>query len=163
MAFEAWESFNDDLMELPWNGHVYRISPMRADVGAWLKAVDPKSKTNIKTPLSKMTDVEQARAILGDAYDEMVADGAPDRMVARAVDAAIADWLMGRGAAEIVWRDGVADPKAVGQKIAQILTQSTDAADETPAPASMSGMSSPRPRKPRTRKSPGRPSLKSGS
>lgn len=158
MGFESWESFNDDLMELPWNGHVYRIPEMPAKVGAWLRVRDdPK----VKTPLSKMTDIEQAEAVLGDAFHQMLADGAPDAMVARAAETAVADWLMGRATAEIVWRDGLSDPKELRDKIVRTLTRSTGVDDETPKPASSSGTTSPR--KPRARKSPGRTSSSSGA
>lgn len=157
MGFESWESFNDDLMELPWNGHVYRIPPMSAKVGAWLRVRDdPK----VKTPLSKMTDVEQAEAVLGSAFQQMVEDGAPDAMVARAAEAAVADWLLGRATAEIVWRDGLSDPKELRDKIARTLTQSTDADGETPKPASSKGTSS---RRKAPSKSPGRRSSNSGT
>lgn len=159
MAFEDWESFNDDLMVLPWKGHKYRIPEMRADMGAWLRV---RGDSKIKTPLSKMTDVEQARATLGDAYDQMIADGAPDRMVARAAEAAVADWLLGRAAAEIVWRDGVADPKALAAKVVQTLSPSMDEGDETPIPESSSVTSSPQGKRP-ARKSPGRRSSKTGA
>ena len=158
MGFESWESFNDDLLELPWKGHVYRIPEMRADVAIWLRVVAEKPGT--KTPLDKMTDAEQATAVLGEALDKMLADGAPDEMVARATQTAMADWSMGRAAAEIVWRDGVTDPKAVAQKIARTLSPSTVEAEKIPKRASSKGTSS---RAKAARKSPGHRSSNSGT
>lgn len=158
MGFESWESFNDDLLELPWKGHVYRIPEMRADVAIWLRVVAEKPGT--KTPLDKMTDAEQATAVLGEALDKMLADGAPDEMVARATQTAMADWSMGRAAAEIVWRDGVTDPKAVAQKIARTLSPSTVEVGKTRKPGSSKGTSS---RAKAARKSPGHRSSNSGT
>lgn len=163
MGFESWESFNDDRIALPFNGKVYVLPQMPAKVAMWFRAMQANAKA--KTPLSKMTDVEQARAILGGAYDEMVADDVPDLMVARAVQVAIADWRLGRVTAEIVWRDGVADPKAVAEKLIQAIaatpSPSTGEDDATQKPASSSTTTSRR--KPRARRSNGATSSDAGS
>lgn len=172
MGFEAWESFNDNLIPLTWNGHTYIIQEMPTDVGTWLtlKSEAEKACRTVKTPLDKMTDQEQARALLGPAYDQMFADHVPDRMVARATLVAIADWNSGRVAAEAMWTVGPGDPKALAAEIVRRLelTQSTSTAEETttPEPVSSSGTSTPKgskPRSPRASKSRSRTSSNNGS
>jgi hypothetical protein len=80
------------------------------------------------------------RELLGDLYDEMVADGVPYEALVLAGQTATHDFLYGREAAEAYWNSG-GDPKAVAEALpaANVFNRSTGAESTTPTPASTSG------------------------
>lgn len=118
---------------LHYKQHRYEIPEMPAQLALWMRLAQADPDT--RTPLSDMTDRQQAAAILGDTYEAMIADGAPDRFLARAVETALIDWDRGREVAIAWWKAG-ADPKAIAENLA---AQVKAAADSAASPATDSG------------------------
>jgi hypothetical protein len=98
--------------------------------------------------INDLTDI-----ILGDAKEQMLADGVPLAVIDRALWAGIADFQHGRDTAEAVWENGA--PKAAVEELARILQQAqmtpTDAETTTPPPASGTGTNAPKTPAPRSR------------
>lgn len=121
---------------LPIRGKTYTLPTLTIVQGLKLRAsMDPKDDTDL-------TDDEFYALLLGDALQEMQADGVGPDMIARAAFTALADWQSGRPAAEAIWEFGV-DPKVLKgylDKVQQALTStSTAEATTTPKPAPGSG------------------------
>jgi len=91
--------------------------------------------------------------ILGDAREQMLADGVPLSVIDRALWAGIADFQHGRETAEAVWENGA--PKAALEEMARILQQAPTtpqaAATTTPPLASGTGTNAPKTPAPRSR------------
>lgn len=162
MAFKDFREFAENLA-LPINGKTYDIPPVPARLGIQLLGL---AKGDDVPELAALTGMDLWRALLGSAWDEMVADDVPMSAIARAGLTALADYQQGRAVAEAVWEGGI-DPERMAARVAAILkdstpSTSTDEASSTPTPASTSGTSSRRSTK-RTAKPKAAPAASAGS
>jgi hypothetical protein len=133
MAFKDLEQFIEPLI-LPIRGKEYRIPALGSLDGI-------KLSEHLANPAeSPMTNVEFQKFMLGDVYDEMLADNLPPGYIARAALTALADIQGSRGAAEVMWETG-GNPKAVQEWTiaAQAATTPPAAAPTTKRPASGTG------------------------
>lgn len=90
---------------LPFDENVsYEIPPVTAENGAKFRVEQAAGRS--------IEGEEYYRMFLGEAYDDMIADGVDDQFVMRAAFTALADHQAGRAVAAIVWETG-GDPKAV--------------------------------------------------
>lgn len=140
--FSDYSEFADPL-RLPVNGKTYEIPPIGIATGLRITA-----QTEQKTPL---TNEEFRRLLLGDVYDELLADNIPGPAFSRIVLTALAEFQYGRSVAEITWETG-GNPKA----LLDLKTRAVEASS-TPQPASGSGTN------PKTKRSRSRSSSSSGS
>lgn len=101
-----FSDFNElyDPLVLPINGKQYTIPPVSFDAGVKINGIVDGAE--------KMGDEEFFRLILGDVFEQMLADKVPAAAINRAGQTALADFKFGRGMAEIMWKTG-GDPKAV--------------------------------------------------
>jgi hypothetical protein len=95
--------------------------------------------------------MDQPKMILGDVFDEMIADGCSATSIARASFATLTDYRLGRGAAEKAWESGI-NPEALAAAMAATPSTptptpstSTAAAAKTPRRASGNGTRTSRP------------------
>jgi hypothetical protein len=129
MTFEDYQQVAD-FLTLPINGKKYRIRPVGMADGVRFKAVRSGELDEI------IDDVEFNRIFLGDSYHEMVADNVPKDALERASLTALADFEIGRGTAEIIWKTG-GSPKAIQQYLSEMKMTSllsTGEAVTTPTP-----------------------------
>lgn len=151
---KSWDEIRPDLLAFPIGGKVYTIPELPYQAMLTIE----KIKAGQPTELDDADAVDTWRLVMGDAYDQMVADNVPGEALTRAGLATLTYFEMGREAAEAIWENGI-DPKALAAAI-QSRTEpqppsSTDAANATPSPASTNTTSS-RPtssRKPRAKAS----------
>jgi hypothetical protein len=144
-----------DLVEpliLPIRGKQYRIRAVSAlDMARWTKfRADVAPRLQAGETVSddeRISDDEFYRMFLGDALDEMRADGVLPAVILHAARTAHTDALHGREVAETVWAD--TDPKAPEQApkpprkpTDRKPSRSTAAAAKTPRRASSSGTTS---------------------
>lgn len=101
-----FSDFNDlyDPLILPINGKEYQIPPASFEAGARINGIIDGAE--------QLTDEEFFRLLLGDVFDDMVADKVPSEAITRAGQTALADFRYGRGMAETMWKTG-GDPKAI--------------------------------------------------
>lgn len=142
MAFKDFREFAENL-RLPINGKTYDIPPVPARLGIQLLGV---AKGDDVPELAALTGLDLWRALLGSAWDEMVADDVPMSAIARAGLTALADYQQGRAVAEAVWEGGI-DPERMAARVAALLKDSTpstttDEASSTRRRASTSGTTS---------------------
>lgn len=142
MAFKDFREFADPL-RLPIHGKTYTIPPVPARLGIQLLGL---AKGDDVPELAALTGMDLWKALLGSAWDEMVADDVPMSAIARAGLTALADYQQGRVVAEAVWEGGI-DPERMAARVAALLKESapstrTDEASTTPTPASTSGTTS---------------------
>jgi hypothetical protein len=132
VAFKDIEQFIEPLT-LTIRGKEYPIAALGSLDGIKLAEhlADPT-----ETPMS---DVDFQKLMLGDAYDQMVADNVPGVYIVRAAMTALADTQGSRGAAEVMWETG-GDPKAVNAwQAAQAATTPPAEATTTKRPATGTG------------------------
>ena len=100
MAFKAWEECDRDLPVFPIGGKTYEPPELPAKF----------SEAIMRGDASGFEDDERSmwQIVLGDTYDQMVADGVSGDAIARAGFAVLAFAIHGRDAAERVWNSGVA-------------------------------------------------------
>lgn len=116
MPFKDYSQVAEPL-RLPINGKTYTIPPLTIAQGITLtEHLDPESTA------APMNDAEFTRFMLGDALDEMIADGVPDDARKRAVFTALADHQRDRSAAELMWETG-GDPKAIQEAVLRAQPQ----------------------------------------
>jgi hypothetical protein len=142
MAFKDFREFADPL-RLPIDGKTYEVPPVPARLGIQLLGL---AKGDDVPELASLSGMDLWKALLGSAWDEMVADDVPMSAIARAGLTALADYQQGRAVAEVVWEGGI-DPERMAARVAAILKDSTpstttDEASSTPRPASTSGTTS---------------------
>lgn len=142
MAFKDFREFAENL-RLPINGKTYDIPPVSARLGIQLLGL---AKGDDVPELAGLSGLDLWKALLGSAWDDMVADDVPMSAIARAGLTALADYQQGRVVAEAVWEGGI-DPERMAAQVAATLKDSkpsttTDEASTTPTPASTSGTSS---------------------
>jgi hypothetical protein len=142
MAFKDFREFADPL-RLPIDGKTYEVPPVPARLGIQLLGL---AKGDDVPELASLSGMDLWKALLGSAWDEMVADDVPMSAIARAGLTALADYQQGRAVAEVVWEGGI-DPERMAARVAALLTDSTpstttDEASTTPTRASTSGTTS---------------------
>lgn len=104
LPFRAFTELTKRLV-LPFDENIsYEIPPVTAENGAKFRVEQAGGRS--------IEGEEYYRMFLGEAYDEMIADGVDDQFVMRAAFTALADHQAGRAVAAIVWETG-GDPKAV--------------------------------------------------
>lgn len=90
-------------LRIPIGGKVYTIPAIGARSAAQLRA----AARNEPAAVDALAEPEAFyRALLGSAYEEMLADDAPENAVDRAAFAAMADFQHGRVAALMAWEAG---------------------------------------------------------
>lgn len=121
MSFRDLDEFLDHTLSLPVRGKTYVIESPDAETGLWCQEVISIGvRASQGQPIDadvlarlQLDDEEEAAAfkrILGDAYDEMVADGVPWEYVKHCFATAMV-WAAGdTERAEMVW--SASDPKA---------------------------------------------------
>lgn len=141
MAFKDFREFAEPL-RLPINGKTYDIPPVPARLGISLLGL---AKGDDVPELASLTGMDLWKALLGSAWDEMVADDAPMSAIARAGLTALADYQQGRAVAEAVWEGGIS-PERMAARVAALQdstpSKSTDEESVTPTRASTSGTTS---------------------
>lgn len=105
MAFEDLTEYIEPVV-LPIKGRRYTLPEVSYEDGLRITAA-----LNGR-PDPSLTDEELHRILLGDAEQQMVADGVSAEWRGRAYLTAMSDLLHGRFAAEIMWKTG-GDPKAI--------------------------------------------------
>lgn len=142
MKFASWKSIYDPIViPIPGRDGVerdYELPPVSGEDGVrWALTSDPESGVTF-------TADDTRKAFLGDAYQEMLADGVPDAAIARALMTAIVNHAQGREVAEAYWVNG-GNPKAIADWLVEkrststSTTNSTGEANATRKPASTSG------------------------
>lgn len=117
LPFRAFKDITDPLV-LPYDENTaYVIPPVTAEDGSKFRVAQAEGRS--------IEGEEYFRMFLGEAYDEMIADGVDDQFVLRAAFAALADHQAGRAVAAIVWETG-GDPKAVADLTAIPPLQNRD-------------------------------------
>ena len=151
----------DLTLRLPIGGKVSQVQPPPAAVGAHLMnrlalgiAVDAGIPvSDDERGAVEVTDDELpdfARMCLGDAYDEMVADGLDSTRIEFAVTTAFYAWTVGKAFAEAHWEAGgkLAGATATATPPTAIPTP-TAAGSSSQTSASVSGTRRPQDRKPK--------------
>lgn len=96
---------------MPIGGKTYTIPPVSIATGLLLRNAVIGDDAKALEELAGNSEEDGYRRILGDAYDEMKADGVPWDALDRAYLTAVTDHQRGRIIAEVVWEVGH-DPKA---------------------------------------------------
>ena len=125
MSLKAWEDFAQEPLAFPIGRKVYTVPPIGLVEAIKLEQVlsgDDKS-------LEGAPAEDLWRLVLGPVWDQMVKDNVPSEAAARAGMAALADFRMGRDAAEAAWEAGD-NPEALAAAMAAKVTQAS-----TPKPA----------------------------
>lgn len=154
MALKDFSTFLNEL-ELPIMGKTYRIPAVSAELGVKLVLLNEQAAEVLRIMDANQEAAEAAEkagkpapepepfpdyeieenpstpeALLGDVYDEMVADGVPYRAIRLASETAQFDFLYGREAAEAFW-NSEGDPKAVARALPGSNSFSTSGGAET--------------------------------
>jgi hypothetical protein len=112
--FADFDSFELEFLRLPIGGRVYVIRPVGIRTGGLLR----RAADGDAAALAELdTGEAYYRAILGPAYDQMLADDVPAASVDRAAITALADFTQGRAAALVAWKTGQ-DPKVLAAAMA---------------------------------------------
>jgi hypothetical protein len=147
MPLKAYEEFAQEPLAFPIGGKVYTVPPLGFRDGILLQRIISGESVELND-----RPVEDGwKLILGDVFDEMVADKVPMDAIARAGFTAMTDFQFGREAAERVWESGL-DPKALAEAVTQAQaalpgsqpSSSTGAARKTRSRASTTGTTSPK-------------------
>jgi hypothetical protein len=114
--FADFEQVYEPLV-LPINGKEYTIPAVKGIDGLRFNAAlaTPTKDTSDGAP-EVFSDAEFTSMLLGDVYQQMIDDGVPEAAVKRAQLTALADFQVGRDAAEMMWATG-GDPKALTQYV----------------------------------------------
>jgi hypothetical protein len=139
MPLKAFEDFAPEPLAFPIGGKVYTAKLVGMSDGLRLQRV-------LEGKDDSLNDVEPEvlwRMVLGDAWDEMMADNVPVEAASRAALAALADFQYGRNEAERVWEAGIS-PEALAARAAANQKASTPStrtggAGKTRSRASSSG------------------------
>ncbi|MEV0553134.1 hypothetical protein AB0I27_06700 [Streptomyces sp. NPDC050597] len=158
MAFEALSDYLDDSLTLPVGGRTYRIEAPSAETGLRVQAVMQAAAVAAeggqpdREVLDDAAELDLFRAVLGDAYDQLLADGVNWPTLKHVARTALA-WIMyDREAAETLWSGGGKAPAPVNRADRRARS---GAANSTRNPDSSSGTSTHRAR-PARRKGGGR-------
>ena len=118
MAFKDYSELADPL-QLPIGGKLYTIPEL--SIGDSQTVADLFTSIREGTPVP-VPDETLGRMLLGDSYDEMVADDIPGPALMRATLAAVAFHQGGREVAEMLWETG-GDLNRISDKIARSKPQ----------------------------------------
>lgn len=109
---------------LPIRSKIYTLPTLTVAQGLQLRAVlDPDDDETLD-------DEAFYTLLLGDAIEQMRADGVGPDVIARAAFVALADWQSGRPAAEVLWETGI-DPKVLTDYMVKLQQADTSTAAET--------------------------------
>lgn len=130
-------------LELPINGKTYRIPDLPASVGVPLRLLIEDPEADV--PQRSWTPTDEHRAFLGDAYDQMMADGVPDGLFKRAFVVSQYAWLVGLDAAEQAWNDESLSPETLALLLlAEVASvKGATAPMSLPTPVTGEGISTP--------------------
>ena len=120
MPLKAFEDFAPEPLAFPIGGKVYTAKLVGMADGLRLQRVIEGKDDS----LSKAEPEVLWRMVLGDAWDEMMADNVPIEAASRAALAALADFQFGRAEAERVWEAGIS-PEALAARAAASRQEST--------------------------------------
>jgi hypothetical protein len=136
MALPPYEEFAQEPLVFPIGGKNYTLPPRGIPDGiALADIISGKDEA-----AQELSGVDLWRMLLGDVWDQMIADGVPLEAATSAGLTALADFQYNREYAEQVWRRETG-PKAPTNRKARRSKSSTStaAANTTPSPASTSG------------------------
>lgn len=119
MAFAEYTEFIEPMV-LPIRGKRYTIPPMSLETGLKLAPLLEGKVPDWVAELGDEFDFEAT--VLGEAADEMRADGVQPAVITRACLAAFAEYKNGRATAELVWKTG-GDPKAIEAYMQDMMAQ----------------------------------------
>jgi hypothetical protein len=102
-----YEEFANPPLVFPIGGKNYALKPVNIPNGIILQKMLAGDKQ-----YAKLSGVELWKLVLGDLYDEFIADNVPAQACVRAGIAALAEYQYGRVMAEAAWEAG-SDPKAL--------------------------------------------------
>lgn len=133
-------------LEVPIRRKTYIIPPVPATLGLQLMLAGDGDEDALRE-LENLKGTAFTQALLGDAYDQMVADNVPLGAMNRAFITALADFRFGRETALEVWDTGkspefLAALMAAAEAEALKSETSTAAVSKTPGRASTSGTTS---------------------
>ena len=143
MPLKAFEDVAPEPLIFPVGDNDYTVKPVGYLKGLRLQAIFAGTDHTM--------DAKDSGAlwafVLGDVWEQMKADDAPIEAMNRIAFATLADFQLGREAAEKVWESGIppealAAIQAANQATAQPTQPSTVAATKTRSRASSSGTSS---------------------
>ncbi|WP_052372637.1 DUF7426 family protein [Amycolatopsis taiwanensis] len=146
---------DDDALEIPVDGKVYRIASPDAETGLFLaglaqlgeKAVSGQPITAEEFARLKLNDEQEGdfmRMVLGDTLDELVADGVKWTKIQRVNRYAFLFFSLGPEAADRALESGVLTGEAMAPNRAQRRAASRAGAATTKRAASTGGTTSPR-------------------
>jgi len=130
MALRPYEDIVGPLV-IPIRGKEYTLPTVSLQDGLRIHAS--------KSGGEALTGEELYKILLGDAWEQMTADGIGGDVLDRVFLTAYADFTSGRDSAEEAWENGV--PKAMREAAREVLALMTpqDEATTTPPPASGNG------------------------
>jgi hypothetical protein len=122
VGFQDLSEFLEPWLDLPIRGKKYRVDAVDAETGIYCQhVVELGAQLRMGAELTeadvaklKLNDDQEQdfhRRVLGDAYDEMVADGIPWEYLKRASRTAFMWTVQDREAAEQYWGRGDASPE----------------------------------------------------
>lgn len=124
-------------LELPINGKKYRIPDLPASVGVPLRLLMEDPEADV--PQRGWSPEDEQRAFLGDAYDQMMADGVPDGLFKRAFVVAQFAWMVGLDAAEQAWNDEDLSPETLALLLLAEIASAKGAAAQPTSPTPVTG------------------------
>ncbi|MGW2062807.1 DUF7426 family protein [Streptomyces sp. NPDC001937] len=148
MGFEALDDLLDDTLSLPIKGRTYVVEAPSAEIGLRTQAIvqaaaiaQDGGRANERV-LADAAERDLYADLLGDAYDEMVADGVKWPALKHAALTAMVWVVHSREQAERFWNSG-GDPKAMAPNRASRRSQAagSGAASTTNSRGSGSGTS----------------------
>ncbi|WP_171110602.1 MULTISPECIES: hypothetical protein [unclassified Streptomyces] len=161
--FEALDGFLDDYLELPVRGRdgqtrVYRIEDPAAEDGIKIERITSlaaRLAAGGKAPdtpvLDDKDELDLYRLCLGDAYDQLLADGVKWAQFKHVALTAMFWVTTDKDTAAEFWRTGQQPGKAANREArraqAKHATSASAAANTTPSPASTSGTKAGSPRR----------------
>lgn len=107
-ALTEYTDFAKEPLSFPINGKTYTLAPLGIADG--LRLADAIEGND--DDLNDLRGAALWRMLLGDVWDQMIADNVPLEAATRAGLTALADHQNGRAFATVVWETG-ADPKAL--------------------------------------------------
>lgn len=134
-------------LTLPIRGKNYTVAPVSARLGMQMLLAGG-GEARASNAIKSMKTEQFLKELIGPAYDEMLADNVPLAAINRVFLSALADFQLGREAAEVVWETGESPEFRAALTAAAVKAEkpkrarSTAAATKTPPRVSSSGTSS---------------------
>lgn len=151
-AFPDLADFLDDTLDLPYKGKTYSVPDPGAETGLYLQSMMDAAESLIVTQAiaaadKKVLSDDQERSVyqmaLGSAYEEMLADKVPWRVLRTAGITAWLYWTGREDQALARWTTLGKAPKADEPKGEPTSSDSSPTDPSTPPPASPAGTTSP--------------------